>query len=296
MNHLLSVLTPTYNRAHTLINCYKSLCNQTDKDFEWLIVDDGSTDQTKTLISNWQQQAKFTIRYIFKKNGGKHTALNIGFQHIDSELTIILDSDDLLTRDAVETIRNSWPAYRATKDLCGIAFLRGFDQNNVIGDKFPQDLFISNHIECRSNMNVSGDKSEVFLTSVLKEYLFPEIAGESFIGEGLAWNRMAQKYNMVYVNKIIYISEYLEGGLTKQGRRLRVRSPIGGMLHAKEALSPKYKLHIRLKNMLLYTCYGYFARKSLKFMINDSKYPLLLLVSLPVSYGLYRYWKTKYLT
>ncbi len=295
MSSLLTVLTPSYNRAHTLNECYISLSNQTDNDFEWLIVDDGSVDNTRALVEEFQANANFPIRYIYKNNGGKHTALNIGISNIDTELTIIVDSDDILTRDAVKAIKNIWSSYRKMTKICGISFLRGYDEVNPIGDKYPKDLFISNHIECRSNMAIGGDKSEVFLTRVLKEFPFPEIDGEIFMGEGIVWNRMAHKYEMVYVNKIIYITEYLEGGLTKLGRALRIKCPIGGMINAKEGLSNRYKLKVRVKNILLYICYGFFAKKSFKDMCISSEHPKVTLLTLPFGYILYRYWKAKYL-
>ena len=197
--------------------------------------------------------------------------------------------------DAVKSIKDIWLDYRKQATICGIAFLRGHDETNPIGDKFPKDLFISNHIECRSNRDVGGDKSEVFLTKVLKEFPFPEIEGEIFMGEGIVWNRMAHKYNMIYINKIIYVTKYLEDGLTRSGRKLRIQCPIGGMINAQEGLSSRYKLKVRMKNILLYTCYGFFAKKSLKEMCTDSQQPMLLLFSIPFAYSLYSYWKAKYL-
>ena len=294
MKHTLTILTPTYNRAYILSNCYESLKFQTCKDFIWLIIDDGSIDNTKELADQWIAENKISIQYFYKKNGGKHTAINFGMLYVNTDLSMIVDSDDILTSDAVESIRDYWEKYKRNTKLCGLSFLRGYNENTQIGDKYHMDEFICNHIKC-INENLKGDKSEVFLTKILKQYPFPEIEGEKFLGEDVIWKRIGYNHDMVYINKIIYITEYLEGGLTKSGRALRIKCPIGGMINAKEGLSGKYHLKERIKNILLYTCYGFFAKKSLKIMFIDSGHPILLLFGLPFGYGLYLFWEKKYL-
>ena len=290
----LTILTPTYNRGKLLKQCYKSLKEQKNLNFEWLIIDDGSNDNTKEIVQGFIDENILDIKYFYKFNGGKHTALNYGINKAKGEMTIILDSDDFLTNDATQTIYEVWQANKMNKELCGIAFHRGYKNGNIIGDKFPKDFFISDYIDCRMNLEVKGDKSEIYITEILKQYPFPEFKNEKFIGEHIVWVRMARKYKTLHVNKIIYITEYLEGGLTKSGRSMRIKCPLGGMESSKECVDNRFKMKMRLKNMMLYICYGFFAKKSIYSIIRESGNSYLAMTALIPSYILYIYWKLKY--
>ena len=291
---LLTILTPSYNRGKLLKKCYNNLIKQTNKHFEWLIIDDGSIDDTQSIVDEFLKEDKIQIRYIYKENGGKHTALNIGFKEARGELTIIVDSDDILVLDAVEIIDKTWSQYRGSKDISSISFLRCYSNGDIIGDKFPSDYFISNHIDCRINMGIDGDKSEVYVTKILNKYQFPVFEGEKFLSEGIVWTQIGRSYKCVYINKAIYITEYLDGGLTRSGRTLRIKCPLGGMLNSKDYLHKDIKLIIRIKQMLLYQCYGFFAKKSIFEMIDDCEYKILYTLCIPGGYLLHKYWKFKY--
>ena len=207
---MITVLTPTFNRGRRLQSLWDSLQKQTVKDFEWLVVDDGSTDGTKDLITHLQEKSNFPIRYIYKNNGGKHTALNVGIQTICSELIFIVDSDDCVTDDAVESILKIHKKYRSQNNICGYAFLRAFPDGKVNGKKFDVDEKIGSYIDVRVNGDDTGaDKAEVFKTHCLKEFPFPEYPNEKFLGEDLVWVRMARTYEMVHINKAIYVGNYL---------------------------------------------------------------------------------------
>ena len=134
----LTVLTPTYNRAHRLGILYESLLKQTNREFEWFVVDDGSSDDTEKLVNNLKLSAPFPIRYLKKENGGKHTALNVGVKYINSDLTFIVDSDDTLTSDAIQIIIDTHEKYRATQKLCGYSFLRIFPDGKINGKPFKK--------------------------------------------------------------------------------------------------------------------------------------------------------------
>lgn len=233
---------------------------QTSKDFEWLLIDDGSTDGTKNIVEEMKQAADFPVRYIYKENGGKHTALNLGVQHITSELTFIVDSDDTLVPDAIETILEYYSKYKSHTDLCGYSFLRKFPDGKVNGKPFELDEKIGTYIECRINADdTQADKAEVFYTRCLKEYPFPEYKAEKFLGEDIVWIRMALKYQMVHINKAIYVGNYLDDGLTKNRRKNNIKSPCGCMERAKEFMRPELKLKYRLKGAVQYLVYGKFA-------------------------------------
>lgn len=291
---MVTVLTPAYNRGHTLANLYNSLCAQSRKDFLWLVIDDGSTDDTQQLMKQWQKaDAGFQISYLYKENGGKHTALNLGFQMVNTELTFIVDSDDVLTPDAIESIERNWSEARHP-ELAGISFLRGYSDQKVIGDPFPV-VGRYNDIDMRSGKRVSGDKAEVWRTDILKKYQFPVFEGERFQGENYVWWQIALEYDMYYVNQIVYITEYLEGGLTRSGRALRISCPLGGMENSRMGLHKRFPLGERMKRAWLYVCYGKFAGKTFRETVKGSGYPTLVAANYFPGFLLYLYWKRKYL-
>ena len=278
---IVTVLTPTFNRGGSLNNLYQSLQKQTIKDFEWLLVDDGSTDDTKNIAEEMRKKAEFPMRYIYKENGGKHTALNVGVKQITSELAFIVDSDDTLVPDAIETILQYHKKYKERKDLCGYSFLRRFPDGNINGKPFEPDEKVGTYIECRINADdTQADKAEVFYTRCLKEFPFPEYRNEKFLGEDLVWIRMAMKYQMVHINRAIYVGNYLEDGLTKNRRKNNIRSPYGCMERAKEFMRPELKLKYRLKGAVQYLVYGKFAGE--KQLIAKAPYKgLAVCVALP---------------
>lgn len=270
---------------------WDSLQKQTVKDFEWLVVDDGSTDGTKNLITQLQENSDFPIRYIYKSNGGKHTALNVGIQTICSELTFIVDSDDCVTDDAVESILKIHKKYRLQNNICGYAFLRAFPDGKVNGKKFDVDEKIGSYIDVRVNGDDTGaDKAEVFKTHCLKEFPFPEYPNEKFLGEDLVWVKMARKYPMVHINKAIYIGNYLEDGLTNNRRKHNIASPVGCMHRAEEFMESDLKTRYRIKGGLQYIVYGRFAGVKVVDLIRKSRHKILATVCIPGGLLLYARW------
>ena len=234
MKHpFITILTPTYNRASLLPRLFDSLLRQTNKDFEWIVVDDGSTDDTREVVANLKEKCggAFPMGYVYKANGGKHMAINIGAERARGELLFIADSDDLLTDDALETVANSWHDISDDKSFAGIAGLDiAMDTREVIGSGLPQEHIDCNAIDIRYRHHVTGDMKEVFRTEVLREFLFPEFAGERFCPEQLVWFRMARRYRLRYINKPIYIADYQPDGITAGITRARMRNPSASML------------------------------------------------------------------
>lgn len=288
---MVTVLTPTFNRGGVLRSLWDSLQKQTVKDFEWLVVDDGSTDGTNNLITQLQEKSDFPIRYIYKSNGGKHTALNVGIQTICSELTFIVDSDDGVTDDAVESILKIHQKYRSQNNICGYALLRAFPDGKVNGKKFDVDEKIGSYIDVRVNGDdTSADKAEVFKTHCLKKFPFPEYPDEKFLGEDLVWVRMARKYEMVHINKVIYIGNYLKDGLTNNRRKHNIASPVGCMHRAEEFMEPDLKIKYRIKGGLQYIVYGKFAGVKIIDLIRKSKHKVLATVCIPGGLLLHSRW------
>lgn len=292
----VTIITPTFNRGGVLPGLYKSLQEQTCKEFEWLIVDDGSSDNTKKLVDGWiQSENAFTIRIFYKENGGKHTALNYGIREIDSELTFIVDSDDILTPNAVEVILRYHQRYTDEDSICGYAFLRAYPDGKINGKEFVPDERVASYIDTRINSDdTMADKAEVYKTEYLKEFPFPEYKGEKFLGEDIVWIRMARKYRMVHVNKAIYVGNYQDDGLTKNRRAHNIMSPVGCMNRAKEFMCPELKARYRIKAALQYTVYGRFAGMSVSALLKEAPDKGLVMLFFLPGLLIHQKWKREY--
>lgn len=199
----LTVFTPTYNRAGVLHRVYDSLVKQTYRDFEWLIVDDGSGDDTKTVVDGFVSENQICIRYYFQENQGKHMATNYAVSITQSELFVIADSDDAFTDDALEKLVAAWDSIPKTEQgkYKGV-ICRCFDSQTgePIG-AFPEKMFDSNDLDGNFKLKLNFEKWMLFRTDVLREYPFPG-AGEGlkFFPETVVWRAMARKYQTRYID------------------------------------------------------------------------------------------------
>lgn len=293
----VTVLTPTYNREKLLEKLYKSLINQTCKDFLWYIVDDGSEDETENFVKLLQKENKITIIYKKKINGGKHTALNQGILEINTELTFIVDSDDWLPANAIENIVKVHNQYKGEDNLCGYSFLRFYPDGKINTAYFPKNGNIDTYVNVRVNGNIGGDKAEVFYTEKLKQFPFPVYQNEKFLPEDLVWVKMSGPYRMVHINECIYISDYLEGGLTKSGRRMKLHSPLGMMARSEVYLQdPEVNWKTKVKMMLLYQIYGKTAGIKTSELKAKIERKGLFDICMPFSKVVGFWWRQKYLT
>ena len=275
----ITVCTPTYNRAHLLNKLYTSLKKQNYNSFQWIIVDDGSTDDTEAVVNEFIKENNINIRFIKKKNGGKHTALNIGIDNAEGELFWIVDSDDYIIDDALKYIWNKWCELKDKKDFAGLSALRGYENKKVIGTTVNEEYIDADVLTYRYKYRVLGDKSEVYRTDILKKYKFPEYREEKFLTEAVVWNRIANDgYKIRWFNKVIYICEYLEGGLTNTSDKNIMDSWQGTTLYYKELLSYK---QVPLKDKILngaraYLHYCYEKGIGFKGIFNITKNPLYI--------------------
>ena len=267
----ISILTPTYNRGKLLLPLYDSLKNLTFKDFEWLIVDDGSEDDTEQYALSWIahniENAEFPIRYIKKSNGGKHTAINRGVREASGELILILDSDDTLPVDSLATIALYYEQCKGYKGCAGVCGLMAHHDGQLIGSGFPKEPMYESALQFRyaEKGNVTGDLLEVYKTSVIREFPFPEIENEKFCPESLVWNRIANKYKLFCFNKIVYYRDYLEGGLTSKIVRIRMNSPIASTMTYAEMLDYDISLKWKIRSAINYWRFRYCIKnKALK--------------------------------
>ena len=223
----ITVFTPTYNRAYILENLYRSLQRQTCTQFEWLVVDDGSSDNTGTLIETWQQENNpFPIRYHKQENGGKCRAINKGLELARGRLFLNVDSDDYLTDDAVEKILSWEDQLPEDGNFCAVAGNLGTGPNETPNTPLPGDYFDGNAFD-RYGV-VEGERAFAFYTDIHRRYLYPDCPGEKFMTEAVTWNRMAHDgYRIRFYNDIIWIYEYKPDGLTQAGDRLFWENPQG---------------------------------------------------------------------
>ena len=281
---MITVFTPTYNRGYLLNRLYQSLCRQNYKEFEWIIVDDGSLDDTSSIVNIIQEKhpcGDFSILYYKKENGGKHTAVNTGVQKAHGDLFFIADSDDILPPNALQTVAEVWEQTKYDNSIGGICgFDGGINDGSIIGTGFPKEVHLlnielSNHInigyidattrDVRFKFKVDGDMKEVFRTSVLREFPFPEIKGERFCPEVLVWNRIASKYKLRHINKIIYLVEYQQDGITSAITRIRMNNPIASTMTYAEMLDYNISLKWKIRSAINYWRFKYcISNKSLK--------------------------------
>ena len=226
----ITVFTPAYNRGYIIDRLYRSLQRQSFHDFEWIVVDDGSTDNTEELFAGYLKEDNFfPIRYVKTENGGKHRAINKGVSMAEGVLFFIVDSDDYLTDTALEEIHTIEHTIPEHKKHCfaGVCGQRGYDLHTPIGKTFSGHTLDITTLD-RPKHNISGDKAEVFYTEIMKKYPFPEFGGEKFVTECVVWDRIAADgYKLRFFNSISIICNYLPDGLTAQGESLLLRSPRG---------------------------------------------------------------------
>lgn len=208
----LTVFTPTYNRAHTLPRTYESLCRQSCKDFIWLIVDDGSTDNTAELVREWQKKNNgFEIEYIYKENGGMHTAHNTAYSNIRTELNTCIDSDDMLADGAAEKILNKWSKVR-DKGYAGIVGVDADLQGRVIGKGFP-DGMTETTISGYYASGGAGDKKLIYRTDVINSYPeYPTFDGEKYVSLAYKYLLIDQDYKLAVLNEVLCRVEYQPDG------------------------------------------------------------------------------------
>ncbi len=218
--HLFTVVTPTYNRAHTLERVYLSLREQSFQDFEWIIVDDGSTDNTRAMVMAWQQEANFPIRYVWQNNQHKKTAFNRGVKKASGELVVALDSDDSLDANALYAMAMAWsgiPSAQRSR-FVAITGLCVRPDGYVVGDMFPQDVFDATALDMTFKYHIKGEKFGCLRTDVLLQFPFPEeIAG--FVPESLVWRAIARAgYLTRFVNQVFRVYHESADSLTRQGK------------------------------------------------------------------------------
>jgi glycosyltransferase involved in cell wall biosynthesis len=286
MRSVISVVTATFNRGHLLERLYTSLRQQTFSDFEWLVVDDGSTDDTATRIERWQRQGALRIRYETQNNSGKHVALNRAAAHAEGTFCAVIDSDDWYLPHALERLLFHWHAIPDSKrdQFANVEGLRAYANGELIGTRFPRDVLDSDTFEVRYVLGVRGDTVGMYRTDVLRRFPFPEDLGK-FVPEALVWSRIASAYRSRFVNEVLGCVEYQPGGLSAQNLMAQVRASRAWALFYGELASTPRQLPstIRLKAGAQHVRYALHARKGGHRVTIKPMW----LIAAPIGIGLY---------
>lgn len=283
---LITIFTPTYNRAHLLVRLYASLSCQTNKDFIWLVIDDGSTDNTQSLVREWIGEGRISIRYHYKENGGMHTAHNAAYELIDTELNTCIDSDDWMPENAVERIIDFW-LKNGSDRYSGIVALNATIQGRVIGCELPRD---------RKDIRLSefydrggtGDKKLIYRTEVMRQYPpYPVFPGEKYFCLGYKYLLADQDYSLLILNEVVCIVEYQPDGSSLNMFRQYRCNPKGFAFLRKTDMQLGVSFLVRMKAAIHYVANSIMLR-NLSFL-RESPRKLLTLVAVPAGIVLYFY-------
>jgi len=240
----VTVMTATFNRAHTLPRVYASLREQTFRHFEWIVVDDGSTDPTPQLIQEWRANSSFPILYLRQENLGKHVAENRAVAMAHGRFVVALDSDDWLLPDALHRLRQVWDSIpvQHRDGFLGVAGRCAFPDGTKIGSDAPVHFLDSEEIELRWRFRIMGDNAGMNRTDILRAFPTPEFENEKFVPDALALNRIALRYKTRYFDEVIQMVTYQEGGLSDRIRLIRMQSPSASLLYYGELLDVSDRL------------------------------------------------------
>lgn len=279
----LTVFTPAYNRAYTLPRTYESMKQQRNTDFIWLIVDDGSSDNTAELVRQWQSEENgFEIRYIYKENGGMHTAHNTAYELIDTELNTCVDSDDALAPDAVQIIFDAWQKVR-DKGYAGLLALDSEFGGQVIGLGFPDGL-TETTLGGYYLGGGRGDKKVILRTDVVRQYPpYPTFAGERFVPLSTLYNMIDKDYKLSVLDQVVCLVEYMPDGSTHNMARQHFRNPNGFRYSRLIDLRRQLPLKRRLKTYVHYAAESILAGKPI---VKDAPNKLLALAAIPFGWAL----------
>lgn len=287
---ILTIFTPAYNRAHTIGRTYESLCRQTSKDFCWLVVDDGSVDNTKELIEKWIDEDKISIRYIYQQNQGMHGAHNTAYRNIDTELNTCIDSDDYMPDDAVEKIVSFWEKYGSER-YAGIVGLDKAHAGEIIGTRFPLEMKETT-LQGYYEKGGKGDKKMVYRTDIICKYPeYPIFEGEKYVGLAYKYMLIDQDYTMLTINEPLVIVDYQDDGSSINMYKQYWNNPKGFAFFRKTEMLVTHSLKRRFIVCVHYVSSSIISKNS--SFIKESPRKWMTILALPFGYSLYRMIKRK---
>lgn len=248
---LITIFTPTYNRKKLLERCFKSLENQSNTNFIWLIIDDGSTDNTGITVEKWKEENKIKIDYFYIENGGKASAYNFALSKCKTDYFLFLDSDDILTYNAIEVLYSKISNIKNQKKISGIIGNRGDLNGKIIGTPMPNVKYIKG-IELYQKYKFTGDTLRLYKTSIIKDYKFPIIKNEKFISENVIFDKIDKTYDMLVIQEVLYLGEYQLTGYSAKIDELRRNNPIGYSYSLKSAAETAVSMRKKINWTILY--------------------------------------------
>jgi glycosyltransferase involved in cell wall biosynthesis len=287
----IAVCTPTYNRAATLPRLHQSLCAQSFRDFEWLVIDDGSTDETPELITALAARSPFAVRYFRQENAGKHAALNRASRECRSSFVAVLDSDDWYLPNCLERLVYHWDGLTDPARYAEVQGLCADERGTVLGDKYPTDIFDADYYELTQVFRLRGDRAGMIRADVLRAHPFPEGFASTLVPEAIVHNRIALSYLIRGFNEVIAQKEYLPDGLTR-GRAHRHGEASGPrLLHLEELLAMAktrpLPANVRFKAYANLSRYGLHERCRPWTQARKAPSPALWLATFPLGVALY---------
>lgn len=291
---MISIFTPTYNRAYTLDRLFNSLMGQTSKNFEWIIVNDGSEDDTEEKVKRYKEQADFNIQYVYQKNQGKHLSTNIGQEIASKELFMCIDSDDWITHNAVEYILKDYSDYVVgKKDIGGMMYLDMDEGNQIIGSDIPNYEKI-NWLDLVYKQKMTGDKLYIFKTNIIKKYLFYSYPNNNHMPPTYQLYLFSNDYSFFCVNKPLKIIEYLPDGISRNISEKYFTAPENYMYYRKSIHKYIPSFKGKIKNIFHYNITSIISGKKEKHLLFELKsLKITSKLLLPISYIFYLYYRIK---
>lgn len=283
----LTVFTPTYNRAYYLKKCYEGLKKQTCKEFKWLIIDDGSTDNTNELVERWIKENIIEITYKFQKNLGMHGAHNTAYELIDTELNVCIDSDDYMPEDAVAKILTFWEKNESS-ELAGIAGLDSYANGKIVGTGFPDEIKRATLFDIYHKHGVTGDKKLVYRSELTKKYQYPVFEGEKYVGLAYKYYWIDLTHKLALLNEVLCIVEYLDDGSSKNMLKQYRNNPRGfAFFRVENMKNPQANLRFKFRECVHYVSSNLLLKNW--HFVKQSPCKLLTILAIPFGFALYNY-------
>lgn len=286
---MLTIFTPTYNRGNLLERLYQSLITQKCREFEWLIVDDGSTDNTAEIVEELIKEKKINIRYIYKENGGKHTAHNVAVANAVGELFLCVDSDDQLVSNAVETIIQSCNKLQVND--CGFIGYKQDNTGKLLSSRLPSDATIHYGLfQYSEKQNIAGEFAFIFKREIIQNYLFPVFLNERFVGECVLYDLLEMNgYTFCPLNEVIELCEYQTEGLSSNFNELMKSNPAGYCVYFMQRIDMQYSFVKRFVTAGKYNCFSIFAKTNR--CLYNGKNKITVALAKPLGWGFWLYYK-----
>lgn len=289
----ITVFTPTYNRAYILPQCYEALKKQTCRDFIWQIIDDGSSDETKTLVDKWINEDIIEIQYIFQENKGMHAAHNTGHQNLETELCIGCDSDDYLFENCIEQVLKCWNGRNKKDNYAGVIGMCKNKKGNPLAC-IPEDLDETTLYELRYKKKIKGDFKFALRSDLLKKYTYPEFEDENYVAVGYIYFLIDQEYKMIVIHDYLCCQDYLPDGESMNKTKRYITAPKGYMIYRNNMMPIMHTFMDKWWQATHYVSSALFA-KNFKF-IKESNSKSATIVAIPSGLALnlfirYKYWK-----